>query len=67
MKSKIDVLVPFINKVQTFNLIGKGAYPYDCIAKDKHPNSLIFEHDGGWIASHQLVKTDKGYYLLKNE
>lgn len=22
--------------------IGRGAYPYDCIAKDKHPNAMVY-------------------------
>ena len=27
---------------------GYGAYPYDCISKDKHPDALIYYGDGSW-------------------
>lgn len=64
-QTTIQVRVPFVNKIETFRPVGIGAYPYECIAKDKHPNSMIYVSEGnGWIASHQLVDTGKGYFEL---
>lgn len=63
----IQVRVPFVNKIETFRPVGIGAYPYECIAKDKHPNSMIYvseAYGNGWIASHQLIDTGKGYFEL---
>lgn len=65
--TSIQVRVPFINKVETFKPVGIGAYPYECIAKDKHPDSMIYvseAYGNGWIASHQLVDTGLGYFEL---
>lgn len=63
----IQVRVPFVNKVETFRPVGIGAYPYECIAKDKHPDSMIYvseAYGNGWIASHQLIDTGLGYFEL---
>jgi hypothetical protein len=46
--------------------IGRGKYPYDCISKDKHPDSMIFRGvDGsGWEPSHALQDTGLGYFII---
>lgn len=65
--NSIQVRVPFVNKVETFRPVGIGAYPYECIAKDKHPDSMIYvseAYGNGWIASHQLIDTGLGYFEL---
>ena len=39
----------------TLKQIGIGAYPYDCISKNKYPNAMIY--DGfGWDAA--ILKKD---------
>lgn len=63
----ITVKVPFTGELETFYPKGAGAYPYDCIAKDKYPNSIVyFDNTGGWVPSHSLVKTDEDFYLIKS-
>lgn len=65
MDSRICVEIPLIRNIEVFYLVGEGEYPYECIAKDKHPHSLIYENKtGGWIASHQLTDTGNGYYTI---
>ena len=31
-----------------FVAVGRGMYPYDCIAKDKQPNAMIYRSDCAW-------------------
>jgi len=67
LSGPIQVRVPFVNQVETFQPVGIGAYPYECISKDKHPNSMIYvseAYGNGWIASHQLIDTGLGYFEL---
>lgn len=33
---------------KTLKAVGLGKYPYDCIAKDKFPNAMIYIGDGCW-------------------
>jgi hypothetical protein len=28
--------------------VGRGKYPYDCLAKDKWPDAMIYRGDGCW-------------------
>jgi hypothetical protein len=63
----ITILVPFVNELRTFELVGKGVYPYDCVAADQHPDSLIYADDGGgWVPSHCLekVKGEDYYHIV---
>lgn len=33
--------------------IGRGKFPYECRAKDQHPNAMIyFSPDAGWTHEH---------------
>lgn len=33
--------------------IGRGKFPYECIAKDKHPDAMIYSSpDAGWTHEH---------------
>ena len=44
--------------------IGKGAYPYDCTAKTKHPDAMVYENEGrGWTTDKHLKDTRNGYYI----
>ncbi len=40
--------------------IGVGKYPYDCIAKDKHPDAMIYKSDtGSWtLDKGEKIKGD---------
>lgn len=50
------ILVKCFGKVEPFFPDGKGAYPYNCVSKDKHPDSIIYSNAfGAWIAEHQLA------------
>jgi len=64
---KIRVRVPFVNRVEIMTLDGVGAYPYDCICKDNHPNDKIYSTStGGWINESKLVwNSDGQYYEIK--
>lgn len=49
-----------------YHLRGRGAYPYDCPSKSKHPNSYIYvSGSGGWIASHDLELQEDGSYIIR--
>lgn len=42
--------------IQEMTAIGRGAYPYDCISRDRHPDVMIFVNDkGGWLGDYQLA------------
>lgn len=59
------IKVRFAGKTEIYCPKGIGAYPYDCTAKDKHPDSMIYENkSGGWVPSHDLKKQEDGTYLL---
>lgn len=48
--------------IQEMTAIGQGAYPYECIAKDKHPDAMIFENDhNGWLGSYDLKQEANDY------
>jgi hypothetical protein len=64
---KIRVRVPFVNRIEIMTLQGIGAWPYDCIAKDKYPDDKIYANDiSGWINESKLVwNSDDQYYEIK--
>lgn len=46
--------------------IGRGAFPYDCRSKDKHPNAMIYQDErGGWVGEYSLQDTGLGYFIIK--
>jgi len=45
---------------------GIGAYPYPCIAKDKHPNDAIYKDEtGGWdsLRDYEYNSETQEYFL----
>lgn len=62
----IKVKRPFGDCIEVFYPIGRGAYPYDCPSKDKHPDAMIYESEnGGWIGDYLLQDTGLGYFTVK--
>ena len=60
-----EIEVDFLGKVETYTLYnGTGEYPYDCMAKDKHPDSPCYwcVSSGGWVQGRKLFKTSDGIY-----
>lgn len=46
--------------------IGRGAFPYDCRSKDKHPDAMIYQDaKGGWVGDYGIKDTGLGYFILK--
>jgi len=41
--------------------IGNGAFPYDCIEKDEHPNAMIYASTRGRIQSWTLLHHSSDY------
>lgn len=35
-----------------FEMVGRGTYPYECIAKDRFPRAAIYAADGGWFGNY---------------
>lgn len=35
--------------------VGRGKYPYECEAKDKHPDAMIYEGDGNWTDQYSTA------------
>jgi hypothetical protein len=62
------IQVMFCGKMTTYYETGRGAYPYDCPDRAKHPDSVIYTdyEKGAWVASHDLIKQPGGHYTLKN-
>jgi len=46
---------------KTFKAVGRGAYPYECIMKDEHPNAMIYKSEtGSWCTEFdRQVQTAK--------
>lgn len=46
--------------------IGRGKFPYECRAQDKHPDSMIFRSvdDSSWVGAYQLQDTGLGYFII---
>jgi len=59
------ILVRFCGETSEYFEAGRGNYPYDCPAKDRHPRSMIYQNytKGTWIAEHDLVKRGDVYKL----
>ncbi len=54
-----EIKFSFYGNVESLKNKGMGKYPYECIHKDKNPNSFIFvSEDGGWLASDEFILID---------
>lgn len=53
--------------IQQMPCLGRGAYPWECIAKDKHPDAMIFQNEqGGWLGDYDLAGPNEyGQYEVK--
>lgn len=59
------IKIKFAGKTRIYKAIGRGAYPYSCISKDRYPNSMIYQNDtGGWVPEHDLKLQDDGVYTI---
>lgn len=43
--------------------IGRGKYPYDCEARAKHPNAMIYMGDCAWTDEHSMAFEERDQSL----
>ncbi len=59
----------YTGELSKFYRIGVGLYPYDCIAKDKHPDAVIYrdspDDTGSWLHSEGIEQIQPGIYRSK--
>ncbi|MBS3915561.1 MAG: hypothetical protein KG003_13785 [Bacteroidetes bacterium] len=54
MEEKLPIQITFANPFDkslptiTLKAVGRGQYPYDCQAKRKHPNAMIYMGEHSW-------------------
>lgn len=58
---------PYTGELSKFYRSGVGLYPYDCIAKDKYPDAVIYRDNpdgaaGSWLHSEGLKQIRPGVY-----
>lgn len=60
----VKIGVAGYEQLYTMNFVGIGAYPYDCIAKDKYPNDPIYADEfGAWVSLRDFDYDGKCYHL----